>query len=113
MHTCEHIVNQTMCRLHHCGRAVSAHIERKKSKLDFALPAPLTDEQVRQLEDAVNAVIDRHLDVTTSYLPIAEAAARFDLRRLPDGVSDTVRVVSIGIMTSAFALGGTWPTLLK
>lgn len=105
MHTCEHIVNQTMCRLHHCGRAVSAHIERKKSKLDFALPAPLTDDQVKQLEDAVNAVIDRHLDVTTGYLPISEAAARFDLRRLPEGVSDTVRVVRVGDYDECLCLG--------
>ena len=59
MHTCEHIVNRTMDRLHHCGRAVSAHIERKKSKLDYALPAALTDDQIRQLEETVNEVIDR------------------------------------------------------
>ena len=36
-HTCEHIVNQTMIRLFGCGRSVSAHIERKKSKLDYRL----------------------------------------------------------------------------
>ena len=38
MHTTEHIVNRTMVNLFGCERAVSAHIERKKSKLDFALP---------------------------------------------------------------------------
>lgn len=36
MHTTEHIVNRTMVNLFGCERAVSAHIERKKSKLDFA-----------------------------------------------------------------------------
>ena len=36
MHTCEHIINRTMVNLFGCGRAVSAHIERKKSKLRFA-----------------------------------------------------------------------------
>ena len=35
MHTAEHIINQTMIRLFGCGRSVSAHIERKKSKLDY------------------------------------------------------------------------------
>lgn len=30
MHTCEHIINQTMIRLFGCGRSISAHIERKK-----------------------------------------------------------------------------------
>ena len=33
MHTCEHIVNRTMVNLFGCGRAVSAHIERKRANL--------------------------------------------------------------------------------
>ena len=37
MHTCEHIVNRTMMNLFSCGRSVSAHIDRNKSKLDYAL----------------------------------------------------------------------------
>lgn len=32
MHTVEHILNRTMMNLFGCGRAVSAHIEKKKSK---------------------------------------------------------------------------------
>lgn len=96
MHTCEHIVNRTMDKLYGCGRAVSAHIERKKSKLDFALPAPLTDLQVAEMEKAVNDVIDRHLDVTTEFIPLSEAVGRFDLKRLPDEVSDMVRIVKVG-----------------
>ena len=56
MHTCEHIVNQTMIRLFGCGRSVEAHIERKKSKLDYLLPQAPTPEQVAQLEQAVNEV---------------------------------------------------------
>ena len=39
MHTTEHIINQTMIRLFGCGRSISAHIERKKSKLDYRLAA--------------------------------------------------------------------------
>ena len=42
MHTAEHIINQAMDRLFGCGRSVEAHIERKKSKLDYALPAAPT-----------------------------------------------------------------------
>ncbi|HJD53424.1 MAG TPA: hypothetical protein IAA93_06845 [Candidatus Avibacteroides avistercoris] len=105
MHTCEHIVNRTMDRLYHCGRAVSAHIERKKSKLDYALPAALTDDQIRQLEETVNEVIDRHLDVTVEYMSIDKAAAGFDLTRLPGDVSDTVRVVRVGDYDECLCLG--------
>ena len=55
MHTCEHIVNRTMVNLFGCGRAVSAHIERKKSKLDFALPQAPTDEEITHIETTVGA----------------------------------------------------------
>ena len=68
MHTTEHIVNQTMIRLFGCGRAVSAHIERKKSKLDFKLPQPPTEAEIQQIEDCVNRVIQEHLPVTTQYI---------------------------------------------
>ena len=67
-HTCEHIVNQTMIRLFGCGRSVAAHIERKKSKLDYRLDHRPTDKEVKQLEDKVNEVIASHLPVTTEYI---------------------------------------------
>ena len=92
MHTCEHIINQTMIRLFGCGRSVSAHIERKKSKLDYRLEQQPTEEDVKRLEDAVNEVIGRHLDVTTDFITQEEARGRFDLQRLPDDASQTVRL---------------------
>ena len=52
MHTTEHIINQTMIRLFGCGRSISAHIERKKSKLDYRLAACPTEEEIKKLEEA-------------------------------------------------------------
>ena len=95
MHTCEHIVNRTMVNLFHCGRAVSAHIERKKSKLDFALPECPSEEQIREIEDTVNSIIGQNLAVTTEFITQDEAVGRFDLKRLPDNASETVRVVKV------------------
>lgn len=105
MHTCEHIVNRTMVNLFGCGRAVSAHIERKKSKLDFALPQAPTDEEIEQIEAKVNEVIARHLDVTVEFISQQEAAGQFDLKRLPEGASDTVRVVSVGDYDDCLCIG--------
>ena len=105
MHTTEHIVNQTMVRLFGCGRAVSAHIERKKSKLDFELPQPPSDYEIRQVEEAVNRVIQEHLPVTTQYITQDEARTRFDLDRLPQNASDTVRVVKIGDYDECLCIG--------
>ena len=105
MHTCEHIVNRTMVNLFGCGRAISAHIERKKSKLDFALPEAPTETQLEELARTVNEVIDRHLDVTVEFITQKEAADRFDLNRLPDNASDTVRIVRVGDYDECLCIG--------
>ena len=73
MHTTEHIVNQTMIRLFGCGRSISAHIERKKSKLDYRLESCPTPQEIEQLEKKVNEVIASHLPVTTEYITQEEA----------------------------------------
>ncbi len=105
MHTTEHIVNRAMINLFGCGRAVSAHIERKKSKLDYSLPQAPTDDQVQALVNEVNSVIARHLPVSYDVISQAEAQARFDLKRLPDGASDSVRVVSVGDYDECLCIG--------
>lgn len=105
MHTAEHIINQTMIRLFGCGRSVEAHIERKKSKLDYALAEAPTEEQVKQLEKRVNEVIESHLPVTTEFITQQEACGRFDMERLPEGASDTVRVVHVGDYDECLCIG--------
>ena len=96
MHSAEHLINGEVDRCYGCGRAFSSHIERKKSKLDYRLPKPLTDDDLRSLEDYVNAAINADVDVTEEYITQQEAIHRFDMSRLPEGASDTVRVVHIG-----------------
>ena len=105
MHTCEHIVNQTMIRLFGCGRSVSAHIERKKSKLDYRLEQRPTEDDVKRLEEALNEVIQSHLPVTTEFISQQEAEGRFDLNRLPDDASSTVRVVKVGDYDECLCIG--------
>ncbi len=105
MHTCEHIVNRTMVNIFGCGRAVSAHIERKKSKLDFALPKAPSVEDIENIEKTVNEVIARHLPVTTEFITQEEAVGRFDLKRLPDNASDTVRIVRVGDYAECLCIG--------
>ena len=105
MHTCEHIVNRTMVNIFGCGRAVSAHIERKKSKLDFALPKAPSVEDIENIEKTVIEVIARHLPVTTEFITQEEAVGRFDLKRLPDNASDTVRIVRVGDYDECLCIG--------
>jgi len=104
-HTTEHIVNRTMVNLFGCGRAISAHIERKKSKLDFALQACPTDEQMAELEAKVNEVLRQDLPVSMEYITQEEAMGRFDLKRLPEGASETLRVVHVGDYDECLCIG--------
>ena len=104
-HTTEHIVNRTMVNLFGCGRAISAHIERKKSKLDFALLQCPTEAQIAQIEETVNEVLRRNLPVTMEYISQDEAVGRFDMKRLPEGASDTVRVVHVGDYDECLCIG--------
>ena len=104
-HTCEHIINQTMVRLFGCGRAVSAHVEKKKSKLDFRMEHEPTSEEMQKVESEVNRIIKQDLPITMSYISQEEAKSRFDLNRLPEGTDDTVRVVSIGDYDHCLCIG--------
>ena len=104
-HTTEHIVNRTMMNLFGCGRAVSAHIERKKSKLDFALPQCPTETQIAQIEETVNEVLRRNLPVTMEFISQDEAVGRFDMKRLPQDASETVRVVHVGDYDECLCIG--------
>ena len=96
MHTAEHLLNGEIARRYGCGRAFSAHIERKKSKLDYHIDRSLTDEELRALEDYVNGIVAEDVEVTEEFITQNEAMDRFDMSRLPEGASDTVRVVRIG-----------------
>lgn len=96
MHSAEHIVNGEMVRRYGCRRAFSAHVERKKTKLDYRLPKALTPEELASLEEYVNSVIASDVAVTEEYTTQREAMVRFDLSCLPDEASDAVRVVHIG-----------------
>ena len=96
MHTAEHILNQTMHRILGCGRCFSAHIERKKSKCDYRFERPLTLSEQREIETAVNAVIDADIPVTEEFMAMDDAREAFDLSRLPEGVDGPIRIVSVG-----------------
>ena len=96
MHTAEHILNATIVRMFGCPRSRNAHIERKKSKCDYELAASPTEMQVAEIEAAVNDVIARNLDITIEYVTRSEASAIVDLSKLPEDVSDTLRIVRVG-----------------
>jgi Ser-tRNA(Ala) deacylase AlaX len=105
MHTAEHILNRTMVWMFGCPRSRNAHIERKKSKCDYLLPAAPTGEQMAEVERTVNDVIDRHLPVTCDFMNHEEAAGYVDLSKLPEHVSGTLRIVRVGDYDACACIG--------
>ena len=105
MHTCEHILNQTMVRMFGCPRSMNAHIERKKSKCDYILPQAPTEAQIAALTDKVNKVIDQHLPVTIDLMSRDEAGKLVDLSKLPADATDTLRIVRVGDYDACACIG--------
>jgi len=105
MHTAEHILNQTMVRMFGCPRSRNAHIERKKSKCDYLLPEAPSDKQMAEIERIVNEVIDSHLSVKCEYMGKDEASRYVDLSKLPDNVSETLRIVRVGDYDACACIG--------
>ena len=96
MHSAEHILNQTMVRMFNCGRAFSAHIEKKKSKCDYHFERNLTAEEISQIETKVNEVIKSDLAIRERILNRDEAAKLVSLAKLPDDAGEAIRIITIG-----------------
>lgn len=103
MHTAEHILGGTMVRMFGCGRAVTTHLEKKKSKADFDfrnVGRNLTPAEAEDMARIVNDQIDKHMAVTFQTMPYTAAAAEFDLSRLPETAAAEaeaeLRIVCVG-----------------
>ena len=105
MHTCEHILNQTMIRMFGCPRSMNAHIEKRKSKCDYTLEEAPSEKQITELIVKVNEVIDRHLPVTIDFMKRTEAGKLVDLSKLPVDASETLRIVRIGDYDACACIG--------
>ncbi len=105
MHTAEHILNQTMVRMFGCERSRNAHIERKKSKCDYNLAQAPTEAQITAIVSGVNNVIAQNLAVTEEFLSYSQAKGIVDLSKLPDDVSQTLRIIKVGDYDACACIG--------
>ncbi|WP_407404558.1 hypothetical protein [Sodaliphilus sp.] len=95
-HTAEHLLNQTMVRMFGCERSRNAHIERKKSKINYNLPVCPSPEQVAEVEATMNRLIAENLPVTYEYVTRDTIPEGVVLDKLPEGASETLCIVRIG-----------------
>lgn len=95
-HTAEHLLNQTMIRLFGCERSKNAHIERKKSKINYNLTECPTPEQIADIEQRMNQLIELDLPVTFEFVTRDNIPEGVVLDKLPEDASETLRIVRIG-----------------
>ncbi|WP_294139492.1 hypothetical protein [uncultured Sanguibacteroides sp.] len=105
MHTAEHILNQTMVRMFGCERSKNTHIEKKKSKCDYYLSVSPSEEQIAEIERKVNEIIGMHIPVTVEFVNREQVAEEIDLSKLPENVSQTLRIVRIGNYDTCACIG--------
>lgn len=96
MHSAEHILNQTMIRMFNCGRCINAHIEKKKSRIDYSFNRDVTAKEISEIERRVNDIIQADLKVTEEFLSRSEAEKEFTLSKLPENAGDRIRIIRIG-----------------
>ena len=104
-HTAEHLLNQTMIRMFGCERSRNAHIERKKSKINYNLTVCPTAEQVAEIERIMNEVIEKDLPVTYEFVTRDNIPEGVVLDKLPEDASETLRIVRIGDYDICACLG--------
>lgn len=95
-HTAEHMLNQTMIRMFGCERSKNAHIERKKSKINYNLTVCPTAEEVAEIERRMNELIAADLPVTFEFVTRDTIPDGVVLDKLPEDASETLRIVRIG-----------------
>lgn len=95
-HTAEHLLNQTMVRMFGCERSKNAHIERKKSKINYNLDVCPTAEQIAEVEKTMLQLIADDLPVTYKFVTRDDIPEGVKLDKLPKDASETLRLVYIG-----------------
>jgi alanyl-tRNA synthetase len=105
-HSATHLMHKAL------REVLGGHVQQKgsqvdpdKTRFDFAHTQPMTDEEVRRVENLVNAEILANSATECRVLPIAEAQKLGAMMLFGEKYGDTVRVLDIG--SSRELCGGT------
>ena len=97
LHTATHLLHAAL------RQVLGDHVEQKGSNItperlrfDFSHPQAMTDDEVRQVEELVNARIQEDLPLTVEAMTLDEALASGALAFFGEKYGDTVNVYSVG-----------------
>ena len=105
-HSATHLMHKAL------REVLGEHVQQKgslvtpeRTRFDFAHNAPLTDEQIRRVENIVNLEILANLETKARVMPIDDAQKLGAMMLFGEKYGDEVRVIDIG--TSRELCGGT------
>jgi alanyl-tRNA synthetase len=105
-HTATHLLHKALKDI--LGPAVQqagSLVAPDRLRFDYTYHQPLTEEQIRQIEDAVNTKIRENLEVSKNVMPIEEAKATGAVAMFGEKYGDKVRIVSAGDYSREFCGG--------
>lgn len=73
-----------------------SNITPERLRFDFSYPTKLTPEQKQEIEDLVNAAIERDYPVTFAMMPADEARAKGAIGLFDENYGDEVKVYTVG-----------------
>lgn len=97
LHTATHLLQEALRRV--LGDEVTqngSNITEERLRFDFTFSRKLTHEEIKQVEDIVNEIISKDLEVTQQFLPYDEAIAKGALAFFKENYGETVSVYSVG-----------------
>ncbi len=105
-HTATHLLHKALKDL--LGATVQqagSLVAPDRLRFDYTYHQPLTDEQMRQIEDLVNEKIRENVEVTKTVMPIAEAKRTGAVAMFGEKYGDNVRIVAAGDWSREFCGG--------
>jgi alanyl-tRNA synthetase len=97
LHTATHLLQAALRKvLGESVRQNGSNITKERLRFDFTYPRKLTPEEIQEVEDLVNDVIERDLEVTQRFMPYDDAIAQGALAFFKETYGDTVSVYSVG-----------------
>ncbi|HKS24216.1 MAG TPA: alanine--tRNA ligase [Thermoanaerobaculia bacterium] len=105
-HTATHLLHKALKDL--LGPTVQqagSLVAPDRLRFDYTWHQPLTDEQIRQIEDLVNEKVRENVEVTKTVMPIAEAKRTGAVAMFGEKYGENVRIVAAGDFSREFCGG--------
>ncbi len=97
LHTATHLLHQALRTVlgDHVGQKGS-NITPERLRFDFTHGAPMTKEELQEVEDIVNSVIERNLPVSYETMTVEDAKAQGAIAFFDSKYGEQVKVYSVG-----------------